>query len=1567
MGAFMKHATKHLWLAAISVLALVATVSGCNNGSAAPPISLSLSPNGAQTVDQGQTKNFTATVTNDSGKGVTWTLTQNGTSCSPGCGTIAPANTQSGAPATYTAPAVVNANLQFSVTATSVADVTKSVTDGTTLVPPPALNNPAELPVAIAGQAYSYQLKETGGVPPYTWSIASGSLPQGFTLDSSTGVISGNAAAAAAKPAISKALPALKAITDNFTVQVLDSGTPQLKAIQALSLTVNPAPAPTIVSLTPNSGSTTGGTTVTITGTNFQSGLTVTFGNAPGTSVSVLSASIISVVTPVMTAGPVNVVVINPDGQTATDNGGFTANAPPTITSISPTSGPAAGGTSVTITGMNFKSGATVTFGGNPGTSVVVVSATSITVVTPTMTAGPVNVVVINPDGQTAMSASGFTAVAATSPTITSISPMSGPAAGGTSVTITGMNFKSGATVTFGGNPGTSVVVVSATSITVVTPTMTAGPVNIVVINPDGQTATSTGGFTAAVVAPPPTITSINPNSGPAAGGTSVTITGTNFKSGATVTFGGKPGTSVVVVSATRITAVTPTMTAGPVNVVVTNPDGQSANVGFTFTANSKGTTTTAENRNVTMSASNQTASLFANVFVTSGGPVTEGTVTFTIKDGSGNTIGAPAQSGTITNSFASASYTLPGATPAGTYTINAVYNAGPDFSTSSDNTHTLKVNQGGESSQNKIDLAILETTNQILTTGHNTAFQLTVTNLGSAATQPITVADTLPAGMTYIAGSANGTGWDCSASTAQMLSCTTPKLIGFIINYIVNVTAPAGTVLKNTATVSVTSPDTDADLSNNSSTDTETVVAGFLDLGLSISHTGQNLMPGINTVYMLNIVNNGTEDTTQPITVGDTLPSGLTFISASGPNWNCSAAGQAVTCHNPGPIQAFDPGTSAVSTSNLALIVSVARGTASPVMDSATVSVMSPDKDANPVNNTATDSATIGPLTSCDFETSGFGPPNSNGNLQGYYTYFFSGYNSQGDHVVRAGSFFADGNMNRSTNHAFGSFGAPASASFPGEEDLAVGTGSTGAVELDTTPDATTGIPASNYCLNSAGGSITLQDKISKKPVTYRVSGAAGAPFAMIEFDPNDDVRGSGIMVFQGNPGLTSPVPIPGLCDGTSCAKAYVFEFSGRDTTVFPGIGGGPMALAGEVDLTNPGAPGEDWFNDPLNTTVGGVLATCTADNPHCLHNSMLTATFTAGPDANGRVEGTLKTGAGTGPADQLKFAGYILPALKYFGEGTTTGNPIEIFAVNLNDKSADASNEKNRVLGGTIFAQSQDPSTTPYTKAALTGSGAFFYAAGYDPSHYTNSAAAAGFALFDTKGNVTYAAADFDVGGVLCPIPGEVNPTCPAGGTGTYNVGSNGGAGFITNSFGGNFTAYLSNINGGVLIDLSPSVGIGRIVPGAFGSFPALNVSGSAVTVPPALQASTLVTGPVTGGGCQTTKTTCSFNLTEDVDAPGTGLTIGLPETVPSAIELGSFCTACAPQWDGRFALGTAATGGKTDMGVLGVCPSPPAAPGPHDVCMIGYGTGLVNRNILIDESTTNPVVLIWGFPVY
>ena len=191
------------------------------------------------------------------------------------------------------------------------------------------------------------------------------------------------------------------------------------------------------------------------------------------------------------------------------------------------------------------------------------------------------NVTVTNPDGQTGTLASGFT-YTVPAPSVTSIAPSSGPIAGGTAVTITGANFVSGATVSFGGSAATGVSVVNSTTINATTPAHAAGAVSVTVTNPDAQNGTLANGFT--YLGPAPTVSSVAPTSGPSTGGTAVTITGTSFATGATVTVGGSAATGVTVVNSTTITATTPAHAAGAVSVTVTNTDGQSGTLPSAFT-----------------------------------------------------------------------------------------------------------------------------------------------------------------------------------------------------------------------------------------------------------------------------------------------------------------------------------------------------------------------------------------------------------------------------------------------------------------------------------------------------------------------------------------------------------------------------------------------------------------------------------------------------------------------------------------------------------------------------------------------------------------------------------------------------------------------------------------------------------------------------------------------------------------------------------------------------------------------------------------------------------------------
>ena len=298
----------------------------------------------------------------------------------------------------------------------------------------------------------------------------------------------------------------------------------------------------TVTGISPSYGPLAGGTPVTITGIGFVNGATVTIGSALATGVTFVNSTSITAVTPSGTAGSKNIQVTNPDLQAGTLENGFTFEAV-TVTSIFPPSGPTAGGTSVTITGTGFASGATVTIGGNAATGVTYVSATSIKATTPAGTVGSANVVVtVSPNSSPPLSG-GFTYEV--TPTVTGVTPSSGPTAGGTKITITGTGFVTGATVTIGGIAATVVTVVNTTSIIATTPAGTAGAQSVIVTTPGGP-GTLTNGFTYEVT---PTVTNISPNSGPVAGGTAVTITGTGFASGATVTIGGNAATALSIAS----------------------------------------------------------------------------------------------------------------------------------------------------------------------------------------------------------------------------------------------------------------------------------------------------------------------------------------------------------------------------------------------------------------------------------------------------------------------------------------------------------------------------------------------------------------------------------------------------------------------------------------------------------------------------------------------------------------------------------------------------------------------------------------------------------------------------------------------------------------------------------------------------------------------------------------------------------------------------------------------------------------------------------------------------------
>lgn len=294
---------------------------------------------------------------------------------------------------------------------------------------------------------------------------------------------------------------------------------------------------PTVTSITPNSGKNTGSVSITnLVGTNFATGATVALkktGQADinATSVVVASATKITCTLNLTGAaiGPWDVVVTNPSGASGALAGGFTVNPPPTVTSITPSSGLNSGSVNITnLVGTNFLAGATVALrkAGQAdigGTSVVVSSATKITCTFDLTGAisGAWDVVVTNTDGQSGTLPGGF--AVNPPPTVTSIAPSGGTNVGTVSITnLAGTNFVTGATVALKKSgqadiAATAVVVSSATKITCNLDLAGAvtGAWDVVVSNTDGQSGTLAGGFTVSAPGPAPTLTSVSPLSAP--------------------------------------------------------------------------------------------------------------------------------------------------------------------------------------------------------------------------------------------------------------------------------------------------------------------------------------------------------------------------------------------------------------------------------------------------------------------------------------------------------------------------------------------------------------------------------------------------------------------------------------------------------------------------------------------------------------------------------------------------------------------------------------------------------------------------------------------------------------------------------------------------------------------------------------------------------------------------------------------------------------------------------------------------------------------------------------------
>ena len=371
---------------------------------------------------------------------------------------------------------------------------------------------------------------------------------------------------------------------------------------------LSPGSDPTITGFTPASGVNTAALPITITGTNYRAGTTVTITN--GTTSKTVAGTLTGSTTikcslPLtgMPIGMYNLTVRNTDGSSATRENAFTVNNPvPVITAISPTSGYTTGSSTVTIVGSKFASGTGIALvnGTNqiPG-SITSLSGTKIvgTFGLTTVAPGLYNLTVTNPGGWNATKP--FTVLSpGIDPTVTSFTPISGVNTATLPITITGTNYRAGATVTITNGSTSKTVAGTLTGSTTIKCSlpltgMPIGLYNLTVRNTDGSSITRENGFK--VDNPTPAITKITPVSGYNTGTAPVTITGTRFVSGASIVLVNGSTTltgTVVSVSATTVTGTFPLngAPAGIYNLTVSNPGNVTVTKLTAFTVLSPGT-----------------------------------------------------------------------------------------------------------------------------------------------------------------------------------------------------------------------------------------------------------------------------------------------------------------------------------------------------------------------------------------------------------------------------------------------------------------------------------------------------------------------------------------------------------------------------------------------------------------------------------------------------------------------------------------------------------------------------------------------------------------------------------------------------------------------------------------------------------------------------------------------------------------------------------------------------------------------------------------------------------------
>ena len=624
-----------------------------------PPTAVNHAPvasNGSLTTNENVTASGTLIASDADSNPLTFTIVTNGTN-----GTASITNPATGA-YTYTPNANASGVDSFTFKAndgladSNVATVTVTIVADTTAPPAPAINSTPTNPTNQTSATFSFTDTEEG---------------VSFLCQLDGGTFS-----ACTSPVIYPG--PLTSGSHTFSVKAKDSAGNQS---DATSFSWNIVLTPSVSGVSPNNGLTTGGTGVTITGTNFAAGAGVTFGGTAATNVVVVNSTSITATAPAHAAGAVTVTV-TVNSQSGSLSNGFTYTVPVAVGFAQVAAAtPQVPTQVVTVT---YPAGQTA-----HDLNVVVVgwNDTTATVQTVKDSAGNTYSLAIGPTSGTGLRQSIYYAANIVGGSNTVTVTFSQAAVypdirileyrGISTVDVTAGASGSSATASSGAATTTVANELIFGANTVATSSRVgSGFTSRIITSPDGDiaedkvvtaigsnsatsTLTSSGPWVMQMVtfsevsSPAPSVTSVSPNTGPTAGGTSVTITGTNFASGATATFGGVPATNVTVVNSTTMTATTPAGIDGAATVTVSF-NGQSGSLtnGFAYVAPLS------------------IGSVSPNLGPTAGGTA----VTITgAKFASGATVtfgGAPATNVNVLNSSTITASTPPGAAGAVTVTV---------------------------------------------------------------------------------------------------------------------------------------------------------------------------------------------------------------------------------------------------------------------------------------------------------------------------------------------------------------------------------------------------------------------------------------------------------------------------------------------------------------------------------------------------------------------------------------------------------------------------------------------------------------------------------------------------------------------------------------------------------------------------------------------------------------------------------------------------------------------------------------------------------------------------------